>query len=913
MTFKYVYFKKINYKKTGGKMKKLLTIVALILSTFLFGELDNFTIVNPDNSNVKISNNCFVSQNNTFFFTYRQKNTNDESIILSKSTNLGENYTYKEIYTANELSEPNITIFNNKIIVFFADKNTGQMIRAISDNDGEDFTLNENTDSEIYNSGTEIVANNKLNVLYQRGRTLPASRYSLFFDNSIFENGSPVPYTGYHSINGKFHSNTNIEIINTSGTSNPDAPGWPLFLGYTSTSGTINYQGDNPPISEIFQGGYSENVAQLQFNKQDLLLNSIHPFGTVPNENFVIYMRMTGNSCVSYIGQIQSVGIDTLVIYDSYPPYGPVGDSIGVNYVPVKDTVWTQVDIPFQNNQSIYVPDVLYLQGSVSGKHTIYSYKSTYLTGDITYTGTNVGEAPDDVENPNENDFFGLISNDKIYISYGYFSPELGTRQKVNCNGINLYGSYAAIKDNDDPVGNSVFTFEYQHPHPSTEPCVYNNESYDKIDLHMHKFPQDADNPWPADLDYPYYNPLWPESSEHITFERGIINLFGSVAQINAGNIHCSGSDSFNHSTPAVWDFENHLYGTTHPSTGYAKNYHLDSRLKYSAPPNFCQLENVPADVDPQFILSSSEDGNNFTENYSNNDNSVVKSVKFDIKNNEIAIVRSTDSGTTILYSNNSGEDFSTEQLSIHILKIINVKITNRVYILAKPYYGIGHTLYCFNPETQNVETIYENTEENYPQNIASDINQNLFLAKTTNENIVFYELQGNELVNIYSKSLSELPSPIQSDDKLIFTFDNDNQMYLIYNLDNENSYLPFGNVYISKGVLENVGNQHDEVNPVKPTITNYPNPFVLSGNKRSANTTFKFTLNKNSKVEINVYNLKGQKVAEVINKNMTKGKHKINWNARNSSNKILSSGIYFYEYRIDNKVNSVKKCIIIK
>ena len=98
-------------------MKKQLTIVVLILSTFLFGELGNFTIVNPDNSNVKISNNCFATQNNTLYFTYRQKNANTESIILSKSTDLGVNYTYKEVYTADELSEPNISFFNNKILI----------------------------------------------------------------------------------------------------------------------------------------------------------------------------------------------------------------------------------------------------------------------------------------------------------------------------------------------------------------------------------------------------------------------------------------------------------------------------------------------------------------------------------------------------------------------------------------------------------------------------------------------------------------------------------------------------------------------------------------------------------------------------------------------------------------------------
>jgi len=895
-------------------MKKQLTIVVLILSTFLFGELGNFTIVNPDNSNVKISNNCFATQNNTLYFTYRQKNANTESIILSKSTDLGVNYTYKEVYTADELSEPNISFFNNKILIFFADKNTGKMIKATSNNDGEDFTLSENPDSEIYNSGTEIVANNKLNILSQKGKTVSASEYSLFYDNSIYESGMQAKFTGYSLIPGKFHSNTDFEIYHSAGgNANPDAPQWPLFLGYASTGGIIIPQGGTPPMPNIFQGGYSENVAQLHFNKTDLLENSIHPFGTVPHDNVIIYMRMDGNACIAYVGNIQNVGIDTLVVYDNYPPYGPIGDSIGVNYIPVKDTVWTQIEIPFTNNEAIYVPDVLYLHGEVTGSHSIYSYRSVYITGNITYSGTTVGVSPDDPNNPNSSDLFGLMSNDKIYISYGYYSPEDGLRHKPNCNGIYLYGSYATIKDNNDPLNNSVFTFEYQHPHPSTEPCVYNNQTYDKVDLHLHKFPPDADHPWPADLDYPYYNPLWPESAENITYERGEIHLFGSIAQINAGYIHRSGNDPFNHSNPPVWDIENHLYGATHPSTGYDSDYYFDSRLKYTAPPAFCQLENIPDEVNPQLILSSSTDGNEFSQDYSINDESSLKSAKFDINNNKIVIVNSTDSETTISYSVDSGESYSTTQITSNTLKLINVKILDKVYILAKPYYGSGHILYAFNTENQNIETLYENTEENYPQNIASDIYGNLILAKTTEENIDFYELRGNDLESIYSKSLSELPSQVAENNRLIFTFDSGNQMYLIYKLDTENSFLNLGNIYLSKGVLENVGNENDDINPIKSSISNYPNPFILSGNKRSMNTTFKFSLNKNSNVEINVYNLKGQKVAKVLNKNMAKGEHKISWNAKDSSNKILSSGIYFYEYKIDDKVNSVKKCIIIK
>ncbi len=891
-------------------MKKILMFVILILSTSLFADLDNFKIVNQTDTDAKVSTNCFAVQNDTDYFTYRQKNADSESIVFSKSNNNGQSFISQEIFTADELSEPNISIFNGEIYIFFADKNTGKFYIANSNDNGISFNVTENLNPQIFNTGTEIVANNQLNILSRTGRTRRVSAYASFYKNFVCKNNVNAYFTGITTIRGNFHTNTELKIIDAAGTANPDAPNWPLFLGYTTVGQTITYPDNTlPPMDLIFQGGYSENVAKLEFNNNDAVQNCLTPFGNMSNDNVLIYMNMTGESCTAYVGAIQTVGIDTLVIYDSYPPYGPVGDSIGVNYITRKDTVWTEINIDFPDNQSILVPDVLYLKGQVSGRHTIYCKKSVYITGDITYNATCPGMSPDDEEDPNTTDYFGLISDGNIFISYGYYSPELGLYQKVNCNGIMLYGSYAAIKDNDNPLENSVFTFEYQHPHPSTEPCVYNNQYYDKIDLHLHKFPPDEDNPWPANLDYPYYNPLWPESAEHLTFERGTINLFGSMAQVNAGYIHRSGSDLFNHSTPPVWDLENHLYGAIHQPTGYFSNYHYDKRLLYNAPPNFCQVENIDDDVNPQIKLLSSTNGNDFTVDLSLND-VPVKSSNFDINDNLAALVISNDCGTSLGFYNNNENNYSEFQISNDTWEIINVKITDKIYILAKPYYGKGYSLYSYDTTTNDLTTIYSDAENNYPQNIACDTNGNLIIAKTTNENVEFYKLCENQLENIYSKPISDLSYPINSCDNMTFAFDSDNQVYLIYN-NTENYH--FGNIYFSMGSLPSVENHNDEINPVKQTITNYPNPFVLSGNKRSANTTFQFTLKQNSNVKINVYNLKGQKVADVLNKNLSKGEHKINWNAQSISNKKLASGIYFYKFEINDKIVAVKKCMIIK
>ena len=80
----------------------------------------------------------------------------------------------------------------------------------------------------------------------------------------------------------------------------------------------------------------------------------------------------------------------------------------------------------------------------------------------------------------------------------------------------------------------------------------------------------------------------------------------------------------------------------------------------------------------------------------------------------------------------------------------------------------------------------------------------------------------------------------------------------------------------------------------------NYPNPFNPS-------TTIEFDLPKFSNVRIEVYNLTGQKVQTLLNKKMTAGSHRLEFNAQN-----LSSGVYFYRIEA-GEFQDVKKMILIK
>ena len=80
----------------------------------------------------------------------------------------------------------------------------------------------------------------------------------------------------------------------------------------------------------------------------------------------------------------------------------------------------------------------------------------------------------------------------------------------------------------------------------------------------------------------------------------------------------------------------------------------------------------------------------------------------------------------------------------------------------------------------------------------------------------------------------------------------------------------------------------------------NYPNPFNQS-------TNIKFTLPNSQNVKIVLFNLLGQKIETLLNKQMPSGSHEIEFNANE-----LSSGIYIYKIE-SVQFQKVRKMLLLK
>ena len=85
----------------------------------------------------------------------------------------------------------------------------------------------------------------------------------------------------------------------------------------------------------------------------------------------------------------------------------------------------------------------------------------------------------------------------------------------------------------------------------------------------------------------------------------------------------------------------------------------------------------------------------------------------------------------------------------------------------------------------------------------------------------------------------------------------------------------------------------------------NYPNPF-------NPTTVIQYALPKTSEVKIQIYNILGQKVRNLVDEPQKPGYKMIHWDGRDDSGVEVSSGVYFYRIVAGDFVKC-KKMILLK
>ncbi len=108
-------------------------------------------------------------------------------------------------------------------------------------------------------------------------------------------------------------------------------------------------------------------------------------------------------------------------------------------------------------------------------------------------------------------------------------------------------------------------------------------------------------------------------------------------------------------------------------------------------------------------------------------------------------------------------------------------------------------------------------------------------------------------------------------------------------------------------GIGEKIENEINQNIPLVPVLNgNYPNPF-------NPETKIAFSIPEDSKVNLTIYNIKGQKVKTLVNDQLEKGFHEIIWNSKDNNGKSVASGVYFYKFDVNSKTKGVKKMLLLK
>ncbi|KAA3597652.1 MAG: T9SS C-terminal target domain-containing protein [Calditrichaeota bacterium] len=168
--------------------------------------------------------------------------------------------------------------------------------------------------------------------------------------------------------------------------------------------------------------------------------------------------------------------------------------------------------------------------------------------------------------------------------------------------------------------------------------------------------------------------------------------------------------------------------------------------------------------------------------------------------------------------------------------------------------------------------------------------------SEKDNEGFNVYRKTGNSnFVEIASyKGNSELLGALNSTTSNNYTFVDNSELrngetYTYYISDVETNGLETKHVKLAQTVRFTLNEEIAQTKLDYVLAQNFPNPFNPS-------TKINFQIAKTQDVKLQVYNLKGELVKELVNEKMSKGSHSANWNGTDSFGNQVSSGTYFYK-----------------
>lgn len=735
--------------------------------------------------------------------------------------------------------------------------------------------------------------------------------------------GKKVYFWGQDIVYGAIKTAGDIYLRQAGGGTNS---GWPTFLEPVIISGNVVANNPNIPVNQVFQGGLTENASNEStmiksgLFKQDFIDNATimeSPYGL----EAILLLEVEGNTASGYWGIVEEPRRSFADVWNPYPNLpGADADSLFRNLFTIRDTLWTEI-APFELPDRLYTDATLWIKGTFSGVKSIYSSETIYTIGDILLQGTAPGEDP----SSNTSDKVTLISDKKILLKYGYKHPGDSLRYHPNCGPdsepILIYADLIALSgmiahsEESPAFDTGEFGFEYAHPHPST-PAVSimdNDEEYyyDWIDIHRRRYPPTSSQPWPANIDYPWYNPLWPERRPYM--ERGVIKHYGAIYQNRRGLMHRSGNDSEYPSNSGVWDIpadmcggpvtytlipdpvipglilQNRNYpGATGTGVGYKRQYLADTRDFPGLPRK--EIWSLGA-----LIAEHQYSTAQIVKWHKGNEQVMYKSMDY-YAGEWLYQLNNTLFTDDMAYPHNPGEGWDIVQAKL--LFDGDVITLQKSTVESSPGYRLVRS--TLQGEQASSSFVTESTHEFIALSRIADG----FLLPIPNSDGNLTVLRFNESGYFTEETFTiELPYGALGEDitDSRVTFINPSGSIL-------HACLWFrspsqGSAILHKyGSIDPVALDDPSVAPIHAKMKCYPNPFTGQIN-------IEVSYDKALRSQIGIYNIRGQKVRD-LPVHLSKGTETIVWDGCNKRGQSVAKGIYFVKVQglPDNKTQRILK-----
>ncbi len=217
-------------------------------------------------------------------------------------------------------------------------------------------------------------------------------------------------------------------------------------------------------------------------------------------------------------------------------------------------------------------------------------------------------------------------------------------------------------------------------------------------------------------------------------------------------------------------------------------------------------------------------------------------------------------------------------------------------------------------------------TNQNFSRQVVCDPDNNIWVAMAPGGTVNFAgsdhvpsTQMGTMLVCIntsgqYQSRLKPTGLGLSDPKRLIFNTAGDALYVGGYHLASNPTTVTFGSTtlntsgcYIAKGspgVPTDVAD--DLIRPSDFTLAqNYPNPFNPS-------TTIAFSLARRAEVDIEIFNIRGQKVRSLLHENRAAGSHSVVWDGSDETGNLVATGVYLYRLSADGVVQT-KKMVMLK